>query len=102
MNRRKIGTSLLLGLCATLSSGLASAQKFPDRTITLICPFTPGAAADAQLRALAQALSKEIGQPVIVDNKPGAAGTVGAAVLAGAKPDGYTLAQVTNTIIRQP
>jgi tripartite-type tricarboxylate transporter receptor subunit TctC len=102
MNTWKIGASVLFGLGATLCSGLASAQKFPDRTITLICPFTPGAAADAQLRALAQALSKEIGQPVIVDNKPGAAGTVGAAVLAGAKSDGYTLAQVTNTIIRQP
>jgi tripartite-type tricarboxylate transporter receptor subunit TctC len=102
MNCWKVGAAVLFALGTTLSSGSANAQKFPDRAITLICPFTPGAAADAQLRALAQALSKEIGQPVIVDNKPGAAGTVGAAVLAGARPDGYTLAQVTNTIIRQP
>lgn len=94
----KVAAAALLGLCA----GIASAQKFPDRPITLICPFTPGAAADVQLRALAQAMSKELGQTVLVDNRPGAAGTLGAAVLANAKPDGYTLAQVTNTVIRQP
>lgn len=94
----KVAAAALLGLCA----GIASAQKFPDRPITLICPFTPGAAADVQLRALAQAMSKELGQTVLVDNRPGAAGTLGAAVLANSKPDGYTLAQVTNTVIRQP
>jgi tripartite-type tricarboxylate transporter receptor subunit TctC len=94
----KVAAAALLGLFA----GIASAQKFPDRPVTLICPFTPGAAADVQLRALAQAMSKELGQTVLVDNRPGAAGTLGAAVLANAKPDGYTLAQVTNTVIRQP
>jgi tripartite-type tricarboxylate transporter receptor subunit TctC len=94
----KVAAAALLGLCA----GIANAQKFPDRPITLICPFTPGAAADVQLRALAQAMSKELGQTVLVDNRPGAAGTLGAAVLANSKPDGYTLAQVTNTVIRQP
>lgn len=94
----KVAAAALLGLCA----GIASAQKFPDRPVTLICPFTPGAAADVQLRALAQAMSKELGQTVLVDNRPGAAGTLGASVLANAKPDGYTLAQVTNTVIRQP
>jgi tripartite-type tricarboxylate transporter receptor subunit TctC len=94
----KAAATALLGLAASA----ASAQKFPDRPITLICPFTAGAAADVPLRALAQAMSKELGQTVVVDNRPGAAGTLGASLLANAKPDGYTLAQVTNTILRQP
>jgi tripartite-type tricarboxylate transporter receptor subunit TctC len=85
-----------------LAASLAAAQKFPDRAVTLICPFAPGASADVQLRALAQAMAKELGQPVIVDNRPGAAGTLGAAFVARAKPDGYTLALVTNTVVRQP
>lgn len=88
----------LLGLAVSA----ANAQKFPDRAITLICPFTAGAAADVPLRALAQAMSKELGVPVVVDNRPGAAGTLGATLLANSKPDGYTLAQVTNTVVRQP
>jgi len=92
-------------IAATVAiTGLATAhaEKFPDRPITLICGFTAGASADAQLRALGQALSKQLGQPVIIDNKPGVAGTLSANTLANAKPDGYTLGQVTNTIVRQP
>jgi tripartite-type tricarboxylate transporter receptor subunit TctC len=79
-----------------------AADTFPERPITLYCGFTPGAVADSQLRALGQAVSRELGQPVIVENKAGAAGTLAASALASAKPDGYTLAQVTNTIVRQP
>src|SRR4030095_9018546 len=94
----KVSAAALISLCA----GIASAQKFPERPITLICPFTPGAAADVQLRALAEAISTQLEQTVVVDTGPGAAGTLGASVLANSKPDGYTLAQVTNTIIRQP
>jgi tripartite-type tricarboxylate transporter receptor subunit TctC len=80
----------------------AQAQTFPERPITLLCGFTAGAAADVPLRALGVALSKQLGQPVIIDNRAGASGTLAATALANAKPDGYTLAQVTNTIIRQP
>ena len=82
--------------------GSAHAEKFPERPITLLCGFTAGATADPLLRALGQALSKQLGQPVIIDNKPGAAGSLAASILANARPDGYTLAQVTNTIVRQP
>jgi len=89
-------TAALTGLAT------AHAEKFPERPITLICGFTAGASADAQLRALGQALSKQLGQPVIIDNKPGVAGTLSANALANAKPDGYTLGQVTNTLVRQP
>jgi len=79
-----------------------AAERFPDRPITLYCGFTPGAAADVQLRALALAMSREVGQTVVIENRPGAAGTLAASALAAAKPDGYTLGQVTNTIVRQP
>ena len=94
----RIALPLMLGLMGVARA----ADPFPDKPITLLCGFAPGAAADAQLRALGQALSREVGQPVIIDNKPGAAGTLAAAALANARPDGYTLAQVTNTIVRQP
>lgn len=75
---------------------------FPARPVTLICPFTPGASADAALRALAGAAGRELGQQVIVENKPGVSGTLGAGSLVNARPDGYTLSQVTNTLVRQP
>jgi tripartite-type tricarboxylate transporter receptor subunit TctC len=92
-----------LGLAGLLlAAGTAVAQNFPTRPITLVCPFPPGASADAALRALATAASKELGQQIIVENKPGVAGTLGASSIVNAKPDGYTLSQVTNTLVRQP
>ena len=102
---RQIGAAALAaGVSLGFGPGLttAHAEVFPDRPITLICGFTAGAASDALLRSLGLALSKQLGQPVVIDNKPGAAGTLSASILANAKPDGYTLGQVTNTIVRQP
>jgi tripartite-type tricarboxylate transporter receptor subunit TctC len=94
----RMALPLLLGLVEVVQA----ADAYPDKPITLLCGFAAGASADAQLRALGQALSHEIGQTVIIDNKPGVAGTLAATALANAKPDGYTLAQVTNTMVRQP
>jgi tripartite-type tricarboxylate transporter receptor subunit TctC len=76
--------------------------QYPDKAVTIYCAFTAGAAADASLRALAQAAGKHLGQQVVVDNRPGVAGTLAASTLMNARPDGYTLAQVTNTLVRQP
>ena len=97
----------LIRTCASallfaLAAGGASAQNFPDRAITIYCAFPAGASADTALRALAQAASRSLGQPIIVDNRPGVGGTLGASALMSAKADGYTLAQVTNTLMRQP
>ncbi|MDM0111403.1 tripartite tricarboxylate transporter substrate binding protein [Variovorax sp. J22R133] len=89
-------------VAAGIGMATAHAETFPDRPITLLCGFTAGATADVPLRALGLAMSKQLGQPVIVDNKPGASGTLAGSILANAKPDGYTLMQVTNTLIRQP
>ena len=89
------------GAAALASAGWAQ-TAFPTRPVTLICPWPPGGGADAQLRMLAKLMSAELGQSVVVENRPGATGTLGAMALAQAKPDGYTLAQSHNGVLRQP
>jgi tripartite-type tricarboxylate transporter receptor subunit TctC len=69
----------------------ASAQGWPSRPVTMIVPFPAGGTADLLTRGLAQALSDELGQQFVVDNRPGAGGTTGAAAVARATPDGYSL-----------
>src|SRR3954447_1458910 len=79
--------------CAICLAGPAAAQApaYPARPITLVVGFTPGGISDVMARALAARLTVQMGQTVIVDNKPGAATTIAAAYVAGAAPDGYTL-----------
>jgi tripartite-type tricarboxylate transporter receptor subunit TctC len=74
-----------------LAATAASAQTWPTRTVTAVVPFAPGNAIDAVGRILMDELSRQLGQPVIVENRAGAGGTVGAAAVARAAPDGYTL-----------
>jgi tripartite-type tricarboxylate transporter receptor subunit TctC len=81
----------------------AMSADFPTRPVTLICPFAAGTATDIFLRILAETTSKHLGQPVVVENKPGGAGTVGPATMAAtAKPDGYTIAPIIITMFRYP
>ena len=85
-----------------VSSG-AQAQDFPTRPITLIVPWPAGGPTDIALRALADSASKQLGQPIVVENKAGGSGTVGPATMAAtAKPDGYTIAQMPITVYRLP
>ncbi len=88
-----------LGALAALALGALSvqAQTFPDKPITLVVPFTAGSATDQLARALAQGLSAETKQSVVVDNKPGANAFIGAQAVAKSKPDGYTVLIATNT-----
>ncbi|PTX05853.1 ABC transporter substrate-binding protein [Achromobacter mucicolens] len=83
----------LAAAAATLSlAGAAAAQaSYPDRPIRLIVPFPPGGTSDVVGRIFAEALAKQIGQPVVVENRGGAGGTVGSRAVASAAPDGYTL-----------
>ena len=74
-----------------LSPFAASAQAWPSRSVTMIVPFPAGGTADLLARGVAQALSDELGQQFVVDNRPGAGGTIGAAAVARAAPDGYSL-----------
>ncbi|MBI2223765.1 MAG: tripartite tricarboxylate transporter substrate binding protein, partial [Betaproteobacteria bacterium] len=69
----------------------AGAQEYPSRPIRMIIPWPPGGITDVISRGLAAALSESLGQQVVIDNRPGAAGTLGVGMVAKALPDGYTL-----------
>ncbi|MCB9959025.1 MAG: tripartite tricarboxylate transporter substrate binding protein [Rhodospirillaceae bacterium] len=83
-------TALMIGTALALGAASAGAQDYPDRAITIVVPYSPGAT-DTLARTLSEGLSEELGQPVVVESRPGAGGTVGAASVASADPDGYTL-----------
>ena len=88
MKRRTFTLATVLLACAPL---MAMAQTWPAKPITYIVPFTAGGTTDVVGRIVAQHLSTTLGQPVVVENRPGAAGAVGATATAKSKPDGYTL-----------
>ena len=78
-------------LVAVLGLSLAASAQYPTRPITIVVPFTAGGSSDITARTVGYRLSEILGQPVIIDNKPGANGSIGAAFVAKAPPDGYTL-----------
>ena len=81
----------------------ALAQSYPTRSITLIVPFAPGGPADVLGRLIGQKMSEDLGQQVVVDNRPGANTIIGAQVVAKAKPDGYTLLlAIDGTLVMNP
>ena len=81
----------------------AVAADFPSRPVTLIVPWPPGGSTDIALRELARLSSAHLGQPIVIENKPGAAGTLGPGVMSKtAKPDGYTISQIALTQFRLP
>jgi tripartite-type tricarboxylate transporter receptor subunit TctC len=83
-----------------LGLGVAHAQeKFPSKPITLIVPWSAGGGSDTSMRLLAAAASKYLGQTVVVENKPGAGGAEGTRIIAGAKPDGYTVGMVGSGVV---
>ena len=89
MNRRFLALVLAAALLAASDS--ASAQQYPGKPVRLICGFPPGAAADNMSRILANALAPGLGQPVIVENKPGAESAIATEYVAKSAPDGYTI-----------
>jgi tripartite-type tricarboxylate transporter receptor subunit TctC len=93
-----IGASILLGLAEP-----SSAQTYPTRSITMIVPFAPGGPADVLGRLIGQKLGEELGQQVVIDNRPGANTIIGAQAVAKAKPDGYTLLlAIDGTLVMNP
>jgi len=97
--------SLALAAClaaATLASPAALAQAYPAKPITMVVPFPPGGPTDMVARLLAQKMSEQMGQSVVVDNKPGANGNIGGLQVSRAAADGYTLLYNTSSITLSP
>ncbi|MBV1797450.1 tripartite tricarboxylate transporter substrate binding protein [Siccirubricoccus sp. G192] len=99
-----LGRRILLATAgaASLARPTLAQPRYPDRPIRVLVPWTPGGATDIQMRAVCEAASRHLGQPVVVENRPGASGTLGALAVKDAKPDGYTLSQMPNGVFRMP
>jgi tripartite-type tricarboxylate transporter receptor subunit TctC len=94
---------LAAALVLAAVAGTVQAQDFPIRPVTLIVPWPAGGATDVQMRALASATEKHLGQTIVVENRPSATGTIGPAQLAAtARPDGYTVSQIPISVFRAP
>src|SRR3954462_5351016 len=94
--------SLSAGLLAALLSPLLAHAEFPDRTVRIVVPFDAGGSIDTVARALAQRLNDKWNVPVIVENRPGAGNTIGAAAVAKAAPDGYSLLFANTSVSTNP
>src|SRR5258705_2780074 len=90
MNTSRLAVAALLA-AAALNAGSAAAQAYPAKPIRLMVPFPPGGSTDIVARIVAQKLSAQLGQPLVIENRGGAGGTLGTAVTAKAAPDGYSL-----------
>lgn len=90
-HRRIVSAALAVAGISLLGTSQVQAQTFPDRAVRLIVGFPPGGSGDFIARVLAQPLAEELGQPVIVDNRPGAGSNIATTAVARAEPDGYTL-----------
>jgi tripartite-type tricarboxylate transporter receptor subunit TctC len=88
---RLVIAAALLALAPAIVPASATAQTWPDKPVHIVVAFTPGSATDVMGRAISNELSAKLGQPVIIENKPGAGGTIAASLVAKAAPDGYTL-----------
>ena len=101
--RSLLGTVALIANCIALPAAYAqSARNFPEKPIKLVIAFPAGGPTDVTMRQLAENAGKQLGQPVIIENKPGAGGTLPAQALQTAQPDGYTLAQMPLGVFRLP
>ena len=93
----RIARTFLLSVAACALALPAAAQDYPDKTIKIIVPFPPGAATDLLARTVGQKLSEAFKQPVVVENKAGATGTIGSSLVANSPADGYTLLMATTS-----
>ena len=94
---KRFGSIALVASCVLLSASVA-AQSYPVKPVRIIVGFAPGGGVDISARAVGKYLGDALGQQVIVDNRPGAAGNIGAALVSKSPPDGYTLLMANSTI----
>ena len=98
LSRRSFVSSVLLSSAAASLSSHALAASWPSRTIKIIVPFGPGGSADVVARYVSKTLQEKLGENIVIENRTGAAGTIGTAAVAKSEPDGYTLLAISNTI----
>ena len=98
---RTIARALVTAI-ALAGAGFAAAQSFPNRPIKIIVPLAAGGTGDTLARTVGEGMAKELGQPVVIENKPGAGGNLGAAEVARAAPDGYTLLMASPPLTISP
>lgn len=96
MNSTLIQRAAAVGLLALFAAVAARAENYPSQPIRLVVPFGAGGVTDATARVFAEGLTRQLGQPVIVENRTGAGGGIAAGMVAKARPDGYTLLVITN------
>lgn len=101
MNRRNL-VCAALAACTLGLAAPALADTYPTKPVTIIIPFPPGGTLDVVGRMLAQKLTEQMGQSFVVDNRPGAGGTIGATMVRNARPDGYTLLFSPSTFVSTP
>ena len=110
MHRRAgLMRSVVAACCFALSASLAFAQTYPDRALRMVVPFTPAGATDVLARLVGEDLGRRLGQPIVIENRPGAGGNIGAQLAARSPPDGYTLLMapvsiyaIAMTLYREP
>lgn len=105
MKRRDLLTgafTVLAALPIAVAAAAEDAASYPDRPVTIVVPYNPGGSTDAVARFIAPVLSESLGQPFVVENKPGASGTIGTDLVSKADPDGYTLLVHTSVISIHP
>ncbi|MBK5207633.1 MAG: tripartite tricarboxylate transporter substrate binding protein, partial [Polaromonas sp.] len=95
MKRRSV---FLAGLLISSATWVAAQTVWPAHAITMIVPFPPGGLADLVARPVAEAMSRDLGQPVVIENKAGAGGGIGMGLAAKAKPDGYTVLMALSSL----
>ena len=101
--RHFLAAALFAAGIAVCSPTAMLAQGYPEKPVTLVVPWPAGGSTDIAMRTIAEAAAKHLGQPIVIDNKPGASGTLGPAIMgATGKPDGYTIAQMPITVMRLP
>ncbi|MFA5632282.1 MAG: tripartite tricarboxylate transporter substrate binding protein [Porticoccaceae bacterium] len=97
-----IATTLAFAGLATLPANAQQEATFPSRPVTIVVPYPAGGTSDGQVRMFQEALSKSLGQPVVIENKPGASGAIAAQAVARAKPDGHVLLYPNNGVVIAP